>query len=196
MGFNEQQLSIFERNIEDGKQRTEAKKAAKNNRVEGVRIKERPELQKQPHSHSTSDQGRDSLSQVRKKRNGAPDLNSEKRTSSVDERMRYRFRCTIVVAISDRRARDINGAASTLLDVIRDAGRKFIELYPEYADWAKQNIPEDDSFIDIPILNVVAAMVPRGCEGATVYLERLTETEIAAWRRQCEIGDFFEPLSK
>jgi hypothetical protein len=196
MGFNEQQLSIFERNIEDGKQRTEAKKAAKNNRVEGVRIKERPELQKQSHSNSTSDQGRDSLSQVRKKRNGAPDLNSKKRTSSVDERMRYRFRCTIVVAISDRRARDINGAASTLLDVIRDAGRKFIELYPEYADWAKQNIPEDDSFIDIPILNVVAAMVPRGCEGATVYLERLTETEIAAWRRQCEIGDFFEPLSK
>lgn len=196
MGFNEQQLSMFERNLEDGKHRTAQKKAAQNNRFESDRTRQRPELQKQSNLDSASGKRRGTVSRLRKKADASTDLNSKKRVSEIHEGMRYRFRCTIVVAVSDKRARDINGAPSTLLDCIRDAGRKFVELYPEYADWIYQNFPADDSFIDIPILNVVAAMVPRGCEGATIYLERLTETEIAAWRRQCEIGDFFEPLSK
>ena len=194
MGFSEEQLNLLERNIENAKQRSAEKKAAQNNCVEGGRPGQRAELQKQPNSNSASGKGFKAVSRMRKKANASPDLNSRKRTSGIHKGMRNRFRCTIVVAISDRRARDINGAASTLLDIIRDAGRRFAELYPEYSDWAFDHLPADDSFIDIPILNVVAAMVPPGNEGATVYLERLTETEIAVWRQQCEIGNFFESL--
>ena len=50
------------------------------------------------------------------------------KNKKVDARVHPSFRVTVILSYSDRRRRDIDGAASTVLDCIVTASRRFVGL--------------------------------------------------------------------
>jgi hypothetical protein len=132
-----------------------------------------PKHEEQPKHNPTANQREQALRTVRIKENVAANVDNQFRLQSLDARLPKKFRLTITSRFSDRRAHDINGAASTLLDVIRDAARQLAAESPEMADWISRNVPLDDSWIIVPELIVKAEACAKGDDGASVTIETL-----------------------
>lgn len=98
------------------------------------------------------------------------------RLQSMDAGMPKKFRITITARFSDKRAHDINGSASTLLDVIRDAAKQLAAESPEMEAWINQNVPLDDSWLFVPELIVRAEACEKGNEGASVSIEAINQS--------------------
>lgn len=136
---------------------------------------ESPKHEEQSQHNPTANQRQQAVSNLRIKENLAANVDHSFRLQSVDAGVPKKFRITITSRFSDKRAHDINGAASTLLDVIRDSARQLAEESPEMAEWISQNVPLDDSWILVPELIVKAEACAKGDDGASVEIDCISK---------------------
>ena len=79
----------------------------------------------------------------------------------MDETVQVPYTISVVCKYSDERRRDLDGALSTLLDCIVDVAKEIND----------DRLPSDDRWRMVSIGNVFGTKVPKGDEGAIIYIQ-------------------------
>ncbi len=182
--MNEETFNQLRKNLIDAAERTAERKgrafAVSNCPTDPAGDGTRPQLQEQPRRDQPAEERGQKVPRLRVDTTRTGDPDHKERIRALYGSNTNRFRISIIVSISDNRGRDVNGAASTLLDVLRDTARAFALRSPEKAAWIASRMPFDDSHKLAPILNIVCRQVPPGEEGATVIIEAITPDDLDA----------------